>query len=97
MPGGLIRCLKSRSSLVQRRLQSSAILKGDQLGPVHEEEHQTFRVRKDGTPLPLPPLLDPVVIAERGRWQQPKAKPNVEKFTPFQQKLWQNPFGMSHS
>ena len=63
------------------------------MGPIQRDEHQTYRVRKDGKPLPLPPVLDPIVVKERRRWEQPKAKPNVEKFTPFQKKLWENPYG----
>lgn len=102
MSGGWTRRLQSclsfaRSySSTQCRLQSSTVLTGDQLGPIHQDKHQSFRVCKDGKPLPLPPVLDPVVLFERSRWEQTKAKPNVEKFTAFQKKLWENPYGELH-
>lgn len=100
MPRRSIRDLKSCSGLVksyaavQRRLQTSVIHIGDQLGPVQQDGHQSFRARKEGRPLPLPPVLDPVVLSERGRWEQKKEKPNVEQFTPFQKKLWETPYGV---
>jgi hypothetical protein len=99
MPSRLFLRLESCPSLfsscapLQRRFQSGVVLKGDLLGPVHQDAHQSFRERKHGKPLPLPPLLDEVVLAERSRWEQPKAKPDVNKFTPFQKKLWENPYG----
>jgi hypothetical protein len=100
MPSRPIRGLESCSSFfqnsvsLQRRFQSTGVtLKGDLLGPVHKDAHQSFRERKHGKPLPLPPLLDEVVLAERSRWEQPKARPDVSKFTPFQKKLWENPYG----
>jgi hypothetical protein len=79
----------------QCRTYSAEVLKGGALGPIHrdEQKHQSFRVFKDDTKLPLPPLLDPIVVSERTRWQEPKAKPNIATFTPFQKKLWENPYG----
>ncbi|KAF2200620.1 hypothetical protein GQ43DRAFT_373376 [Delitschia confertaspora ATCC 74209] len=62
------------------------------LGPTLEDGHRTLRLRRNGKPLPLPPLLDPVVLRERGRWEQPKSRPDIAKLTPFQQKLYQNPY-----
>ncbi|KAF2702653.1 hypothetical protein K504DRAFT_475117 [Pleomassaria siparia CBS 279.74] len=68
----------------------------DALGPLDHVEHQhkSFRLRKDKTskPLPLPPSLDPVVVKERAQWEQTKAQPSVENFTPFQKKLWESPY-----
>ncbi|KAF2641496.1 hypothetical protein P280DRAFT_542799 [Massarina eburnea CBS 473.64] len=82
-----------------RRLQFRAYsttqnLLGDDLGPIqrNEDQHKSFRVRQDGSSLPLPPSLDPVVVSERSRWEQLKEKPNVANFTPFQKKLWENPY-----
>jgi hypothetical protein len=72
-------------------------LTADDLGPTREDAHQTFRVRKDGTrkDLPLPPLLDPVIVEERSRWEVKKVQPKDADLTPFQKKLLLNPFGKS--
>ena len=74
---------------------SGRILKGDDLGPTREDACQTFRVRKDegSKDLPLPPLLDPVILESRSRWEQTKQRPRAAEFTPFQKKLQENPFG----
>jgi hypothetical protein len=105
MPGKWLYRLKSCSSLT-RPLQTQCrhsstyvpgrILKGDELGPTRADAHQTFRVRKDETAkdLPLSPLLDPVILEKRSRFEQTKERPRVAEFTPFQKKLWENPFGM---
>ena len=100
MPGRSVKRLPSclsrpRNSSIQRRTYSAKPLTSDALGPIiHDEQHhQSLRVLKDGNKLPLPPLLDPVVRLERSRWQQPKERPNVANFTPFQKKLWENPYG----
>ena len=70
-------------------------MKGSELGPTHDDGHRTFRKRRDGKEeLPLPPLLDPVVLEKRSRHEQKKEKPKFADFTPFQRKLWENPFGM---
>ncbi|KAF2685617.1 hypothetical protein K458DRAFT_300451 [Lentithecium fluviatile CBS 122367] len=76
------------------RFYATNVLAGDALGPIEHngQKHQSLRVLKDGGKLPLPPVLDPVVLSERQRWQQPKQQPNVAEFTPFQKKLWQNPY-----
>ncbi|KAF2728427.1 hypothetical protein EJ04DRAFT_477323 [Polyplosphaeria fusca] len=98
MHGGLPRrldsCFSAFKYCIQARHKSSSalILRGDKLGPVREDDHQTFRLRKDGSSLPLPPLLDPVVISERSKWEQTKQRPDVGKFTPFQKKLSENPY-----
>ncbi|KAF2144762.1 uncharacterized protein K452DRAFT_325239 [Aplosporella prunicola CBS 121167] len=43
--------------------------------------------------LPLPPIMDPAVQAARQRWTEPKlAPPRVKDMTPFQQKLYRNPY-----
>lgn len=104
MPGQWTRSLES--CLSQARAISTAHrqsvkyitpLKGDELGPTREDGHCTFRTRKDGKKeLPLPPLLDPVVLEKRSRHEQKKEKPKFADFTPFQRKLWENPFGMRH-
>jgi hypothetical protein len=105
MPGRCFYRLKPCSSLA-RLLQAQCrhssthvpgrILRGDDLGPTREDTHQTFRVRKDETAkdLPLSPLLDPVILENRSRFEQTKERPRVAEFTPFQKKLWENPFGM---
>lgn len=63
---------------------------------IHRDEnlHRSFRLRPGGKPLPLPPSLDPIVASERSQWEQTKKRPNVAEFTPFQKKLWENPYGM---
>ncbi|KAF2259954.1 hypothetical protein CC78DRAFT_536691 [Lojkania enalia] len=102
MPGGLPRPLKSCSNglvraftIVKPHSTHCFAPKGEQLGPIGKDGHQSFRIRKDGTKsLPLPPVLDPVVLSERSRWEQPKARPDVKKFAPFQRKLWENPYGL---
>ncbi|KAF1843756.1 sister chromatid cohesion protein Eso1 [Cucurbitaria berberidis CBS 394.84] len=93
--------LARRSSQVLYRRSSThvpgRILRGDSLGPVRDDAHQTFRVRKDGTAkeLPLPPSLDPIVLEKRSSWEQAKRQPKFADFTPFQKKLWENPFAHS--
>ena len=59
---------------------------------------KTLRRRRDGTrTLPLPPALDPRVLAARKRHKQPKeAKPSDAELTPFQKELKLNPWG-THS
>jgi hypothetical protein len=65
------------------------------LGPTREDAHQTFRLRKDETAkeLPLSPLLDPIVVEARSRFEKSKERPRIAEFTPFQKQLWKNPFG----
>jgi hypothetical protein len=80
-----------------RALQGLArIPRGDDLGPTRDDTHQTFRVRKDGKSkeLPLPPLLDPVVLEKRSKWENTKDQPKAADFTPFQKKLQANAFGV---
>jgi hypothetical protein len=71
-------------------------LKGAELGPTREDAHQTFRLRTDETAkqLPLPPILDPLVVEKRSRFEHTKERPKLAELTPFQKKLWENPFGM---
>lgn len=70
-------------------------LRGDDLGPTRRNANSTFRIRKDGAAkeLPLPPSLDPVILEKRSLWEQTKQQPKFAEFTPFQKKLWENPFG----
>ncbi|KAF1956711.1 hypothetical protein CC80DRAFT_472368 [Byssothecium circinans] len=77
-----------------RVYSTNKVLPGDDLGRTHRDEHQhkSFRVLNDSPNLPLPPSLDPVVLAERTRWEQPKERPNVATFTPFQKKLFENAY-----
>lgn len=81
----------------QCRLTSTHITvsRGDDLGPTRDDAHQTYRVRRDGSGkvLPLPPLLDPIVVETRSRWENTKLQPKVEDFTPFQKKLQANTYG----
>lgn len=74
------------------------VLRGDDLGPTRKDDYQTVRVRKDkqAKDLPLPPLLDPLVLEQRSRFEQRKERPNVANFTTFQKRLWENPFGTRH-
>jgi hypothetical protein len=99
MPSALTRGIRQSSSLARHatrrkpRERSTGVLIGDQLGPIQQDAHQSFRLRQDGTRLPLPPMLDPVVIEEKFRWKQTKEQPHMDKLTPFQRKLWENPYG----
>ena len=64
------------------------------MGPTQQDGHRTLRKRLDGKrALPLPPLLDAAVVELRSRHEQKKEKPKAAEFTPFQRKLWENPFG----
>lgn len=104
MPGQWTRslglCLSQARAISTARRQSVkhiTPLKGDELGPTREARHSTFRKRKDGKKeLPLPPLLDPIVLEKRSRHEQKKENPKFADFTPFQRKLWENPFGTRH-
>ena len=102
MPGQWTRRLGSCSS--QARSFSTAprtsniryvkLLSGNELGPTQQDGHRTLRKRLDGKrALPLPPLLDAAVVELRSRHEQKKEKPKAAEFTPFQRKLWENPFG----
>lgn len=99
MPGRPIQRLRPCFSLAkhfsrrQARSYAAKVLTGEDLGPIHHDEHHSFRVLKDGSHLPIPPVLDPIALSERSRWEQTKQKPDVNKFTPFQKKLWENPYG----
>lgn len=102
MPGRWTRRLASSwsqaravSTASRRHVQHIQPLKGDQLGPTQQHGHRTFRARKEGKKeLPLSPLLDPVALETRSRHEQKKARPKFADFTPFQRKLWENPYGM---
>ncbi|KAF1977110.1 hypothetical protein BU23DRAFT_453362 [Bimuria novae-zelandiae CBS 107.79] len=95
MPGRCVSrvtpCVR-RSHQAPRRAYVTNVLRGDALGPVARDEHQSFRVRKDGSKLPLAPILDPVVVEQRTRWTQMKARPDPTNFTPFQKRLLENPY-----
>lgn len=89
------RCLSVAA--VHCRLSSTfETLKGAHLGPIRADTRQTFRIRKDGTSkeLPLPPTLDPVILEKQALWKHPKDRPKISDLSPFQKKLWENPFGM---
>ncbi|KAJ4990777.1 hypothetical protein SVAN01_03786 [Stagonosporopsis vannaccii] len=101
MPGQWTRRLVSRSSqarsisTAQRQSNAAHVtpLRGSELGPMQENGPRTVRKRKNGhKDLPLPPLLDLVVLNSRSRHEQKKEKPRLADFTPFQRKLWENPF-----
>lgn len=63
------------------------------------EQERVERIRQSAAdsqiyrPLPLSPLMDPVKIAARQRYREPKAAQG-ETLTPFQIKLAANPYGM---
>lgn len=71
------------------------IARGDDFGPTRNDAHKTVRVRKDEWEkgLPLPPLLDPVIVEERSRWETTKFKPVTADFSPFQKKLQASLYG----
>jgi hypothetical protein len=73
------------------------IATGDALGPTRDGAHQTFRLRNDETAreLPVPPLLDPVILEKRLQWENTKARPKAAERTPFQKKLQATPYGNS--
>ncbi|KAF2630097.1 hypothetical protein BU25DRAFT_265552 [Macroventuria anomochaeta] len=101
MPGQWTRRLGSCSSQAraistaqrQSSVKHTTPLTGSELGPTQQDGHRTFRTRQDGKKeLPLPPLLDPVVLGKRSRYEQKKEKPKFADFTPFQRQLWETPF-----
>ncbi|KAF9636292.1 putative atp-dependent clp protease proteolytic subunit protein [Lasiodiplodia theobromae] len=55
--------------------------------------HATYRKHPSGKrDLPLPPIMDPISLAARERWTEPKMpEPRREDLTPFQRKLYANP------
>jgi len=58
------------------------------------KDGRTHRVRSgDRPPLPLPPIMDPVIVSARQRYREPKHTPKPGSLTPFQKKLQQNPYG----
>ena len=97
MQGAPYRRLPTRVVFSKRILRSysSHIPKNEQAQALEQNGHQTFRVRRDGTTLPLPPILDPIRIAARTRWEQPKSRPDLNNLTPFQQKLYACSYGLS--
>jgi hypothetical protein len=74
------------------------ISKGNDLGPTRDNAHQTLRIRQDTNErdLPLPPLLDPVVLEKRSRWESVKSQPKAADLTSFQKRLQTNPYGMQY-
>lgn len=59
-----------------------------------EDGTRTLRQRQHGNRnLPLPPLMDPIVLAAREKYTQPKAEVVEEELTDFQRELAMNPFG----
>ena len=46
-------------------------------------------------PLPLPPVLNPLIVAAQKRYRQPKAESSGQNWTEFQQRLYRNPYGKS--
>ncbi|GME22106.1 Peptidase S14 ClpP [Neofusicoccum parvum] len=54
----------------------------------------TYRMRTGSKrALPLPPLMDPIALAARERWTEPKKPaPAAKDLSPFQQKLYQSPY-----
>lgn len=106
MPGQWTRrlgpCLSQTRSISTASGRSKArqvtSLAESDLGPTQQHGHRTVRKRVDGKKeLPLPPLLDPVVLERKSRYKQKKARPSAADFTPFQRKLWENPFGRPYT
>ena len=85
-----------RKGCLRRYVSTSATTnKLESLGPTTQDGHRTLRVRKgNNPPLPIPPILDPIALSERNRWTEKKSRPKHDNLTPFQQKLYQNPYGM---
>ncbi|KAF2033271.1 hypothetical protein EK21DRAFT_59035 [Setomelanomma holmii] len=102
MLGRCIRPLATRPQLASSPLQAQCrfasahvrVSVGSDLGPTREDGHQTLRIRKEqrGKDLPLPPLLDPVALEERSRWEKTKAQPKAANLTSFQKKLQANAY-----
>lgn len=61
-----------------------------------DNDFRTHRARRHGKkPLPLSPFIDPVVLESRLRWKMKKDQsPKRGQMTPFQRKLYINPYGM---
>lgn len=78
-----------------RAYLSTLPLMSDDLSRTRKDAHQTLRVRKDSKErdLPLPPILDPIAIERRNKWENTKAQPVAADFTDFQKKLQANPYG----
>ena len=62
-----------------------------------EDGHETLRLRQHGNrSLPLPPLLDPIRVAAKGRCTARKQDVDESEQTDFQKQLAANPFGAHH-
>ncbi|KAF2084519.1 hypothetical protein K490DRAFT_49040 [Saccharata proteae CBS 121410] len=59
-------------------------------------EQRTYKRREQGhRPLPLPPIMDPIAVAARERWKQPKPYPDLKNITPFQERLYKNAWAVA--
>ncbi|KAF2272466.1 uncharacterized protein EI97DRAFT_436957 [Westerdykella ornata] len=92
MPGRSLPLRLHISNPQCRYKTTAAVLRGDALGPTQQSAHRTHRILKTGETLPLPPLLDPLVLEQRSKWTQPKKPPDAKTFTPFQKKLYATPY-----
>ncbi|CAI6338973.1 unnamed protein product [Periconia digitata] len=98
MPGRIPPCSRTCLRPTEPRLRTQCLRYSTQsppsIGPIlsDEKSHRSFYLREDGPPLPLPPSFDPIIVSARSKWKQPKQKPHVAEFTPFQNKLWENPY-----
>jgi len=76
----------------QLRREASSAAKGNResLRPLLQD----VRLRRGSNrPLPLPPALKPVATPATTRWKEHKPDPDLDNLTPFQKKLYQNPYG----
>ncbi|EKG10483.1 hypothetical protein MPH_12341 [Macrophomina phaseolina MS6] len=90
----------ARNSEIPRATPSSPHTSTNEQNQYTDDGSITFRNRmSDGSskprPLPLPPLMDPIALSARERWTEPKkpAPTRKEDLTPFQRKLYTNPYG----
>lgn len=109
LPGPMLNAKAARCAylLCSRTSEQQGLTYGarcfSQQGPVRPVE-QPMALSEDGTKmqrerkhgdksLPLPPLMDPIVIKARNRYTQPKPREAGTSKTHFQKQLERNPYG----
>ncbi|KAF2803706.1 uncharacterized protein BDZ99DRAFT_452746 [Mytilinidion resinicola] len=73
----------------RRKASSAAKESPESLEPLVQDVH----LRKaSNRPLPIPPVLKPMAASIKPPWKEPKPDPDLNNLTPFQKKLYQNPY-----
>ena len=75
------------------RLYSTSFSPSGEQGQNSQEFGSHFQRTEGRKPLPLPPVLNPSLVAAQKRYCQPKAEPSGQDRTEFQEKLYRNPYG----